>query len=178
MGANNNCKYYGLPLTYFAIFAHCTSTEKPPAIKKKDQNNSKWLVYPRYPFLSLWAHKECYFCPLLSVSEFSSSIFQGLTPLSFRTPEIVALVLPWVLQIPASNVLSQYQKLFGVECCKRVSNDRGLHWHGFTDAKVLLRWFWNKEHTERKTERRLSLTTSHLKICPCCFHCNQLRHTL
>lgn len=102
---------------------------------KKDQNNSEELVYPRYPFLSLWAHKECYFCPALSVSQISSSIFQGLTPLSFLT-EIVALVLPWVLQIPASNAMhsdamSQHQKLFGVECCKRVSNDRGLHWHSF-----------------------------------------------
>lgn len=137
MGANSNCKYYGLPWTYIAICAHCTSTKNPSAIGKKDQNNSEWLVYPTHPLLSLWAHKECYFSLLLSVSQISSSIFQGLTPLSFHTPEIVALVLPWVLQIPASNAMhseamSQHQKLFGVECCKWVSNDRGLHWHSFT----------------------------------------------
>uniref|UniRef100_A0A8D2PIS6 Uncharacterized protein n=1 Tax=Zosterops lateralis melanops TaxID=1220523 RepID=A0A8D2PIS6_ZOSLA len=104
------------------------------AIRKK---RSEQFQMARVPQISLWAHKECYFCPLFSVSQISSSIFQGLTPLSFHTPEIVALVLPWVLQIPAGNAMrsdamSQHQKLFGFECCKWVSDDRGLRWHSFT----------------------------------------------
>lgn len=181
MDSNNNCKYYGLLLTYFAIFAHCTSTKQNK--KKKRRPEQLWVacVYPRYPFLSLCVHNECYICPLLSFFQIqiSLSLFQGLTPLSFHTPEVVALVLPWVLQIPASNVPFRHQKLFGVECCKLVSNNRGLHWHSYTGAKALLRWFWNKECNEKKKESRLSVTMSYLKIYPYWFHshCN-VRHTL
>lgn len=162
MDTNNNCKYYGLLLTYFAIFAHCTSTKKKK--EKEDQNNSGWLLYPRYPFFSLWVYKECYFCTPRLFFEIYPNLFQDLTPLSFHAAEGVALVLPWVLQIPARNVSFQCQKLFGVECCKLVSNYRGLHWHSYTDAKALLRWLSNKENNERKRESRLSLTMSHLKI--------------
>jgi len=115
--------------------------KKKKGKKIKGQSNSELPMYPRYPSRSLWVHKQCYICPLLSLFwiQISPSLFQSLTPLSFHTPEIVALGLPWVLKIPASKAQFQHQKLLGVERCKPVSNDRGLHWHSCMDAKALLR---------------------------------------